>query len=88
MPTPYSFKEKEKDLDSLCKDLDNLDKKADSVLPRVSNARFDENKYGTAALEKKTSEIVKDAKKKIQRQYEKYVSSVSNLTYQSLKRIG
>lgn len=87
MPTPYSFKEKEKDLDSLCKDLDNLDKKADSVLPRVSNARFDENKYGTAALEKKTSEIVKDAKKKIQRQYEKYVSSVSNLTYQSLKRI-
>lgn len=87
MATQYEFKELERQITTLEKDLAKFEDSFASTISTISNARFNENEYGERAITKKVSEIVDRAKRKISSIFNDYVNGVRRASFESAKTV-
>ena len=87
MATQYEFKELERQITTLEKDLAKFEDSFASTISTISNARFNENEYGERAITKKVSEIVDRAKRKISSIFNDYVNGIRRASFESAKTV-
>lgn len=87
MASQYDFKNLERDISSLEKDLSKFQDKFDETINPILKASFDEREYGSREIERKIGRLVDDTKKDINKLFSGLINEVRREIHSSEERI-
>ena len=87
MVSKSEFKNNERELDRVYKDLDKFDENFNKTTDEILNASFDKRNYGSSEIDRKLNKMVDDAKRNINHSFEAFNKEIDRYIYDSKERI-